>query len=144
MAAHARTSPQAKAAFSAAPPLPHLSKFGFVLATRFANGRDPQAQSGWLSCGSQRTGFAAPKCHSPLPSVPYAHDSFIRINRRLANSLETMKGANMQSTSGSGHGTVAVCSTPSPSLPSLTGWSRGRLHGRSLRAGQAGAPYRER
>ena len=30
------------------------------------------------------------------------------------------------------------------SAVSLTGWSRGRLHGRSLRAGRAGAPYRER
>ena len=162
-AAHARTSPQAKAAFSATPPLLHLLRFGFEPAMRFANGRDAQAQSGCLSfgsplaaqqrqsatrhrpvgclsCGSQRTGFAAPKCHSPLPSVPYAHDSFIRINRRLANSLETMKGANMQSTSGSNHGQVAVCSTPSASLPSLTGRSRGRLQVRIASATPSGAP----
>jgi hypothetical protein len=167
MAAHARTSPHARAAFSAAPPLPHLLRFGFLPAMWLAKRRDAQAQSGrlsfgslltaqqrqsatrhrlvgCLSFGSQRTGCAAPKCHSPLPSAAYPHDSFTRINRRLANSLETMKGAHMQSTSGSSHGQVAVCSTPSPSLLSLTVWSRGRLHGRSLRAGRAGAPYRGR
>ena len=39
---------------------------------------------------------------------------------RLADSLETSKGASVQHHCSSNHGTFAVCSTPSPSRPSLT------------------------
>jgi hypothetical protein len=150
MAAHARTSLQAKAASSAAPALPHVLRFGFLPAARFASERGALAQSGCLSfgslltaqqrqsatcnrlagrlsSGSQRSSYAAPKCHSPLPSAHRPNKPFARFNQRLANSLETMKGAHMKGTSEVNHGQVAVFSAPSSSLPSLTGRSRGRL-----------------
>jgi hypothetical protein len=39
---------------------------------------------------------------------------------RLADSLETSKGASLQHHCSSNHGQFVVCSTPSPSRPSLT------------------------
>jgi hypothetical protein len=55
MAAHARTSQQANAAFSAMPSLSHVLKFGLLLAMRCASERDAHAQSGCLPSGSLLT-----------------------------------------------------------------------------------------
>jgi hypothetical protein len=85
-------------------------------------------QVGRLSRGSQRTDQAA------------------RTNlRHLANSLEFNKQREAPMyLHGYQGGTASLCSTPSPSLPCLTHWSRGRPLSASLRPGQAGAPYRGR
>jgi len=86
---------------------------------------------------------AAPKCHMPSAlwaacpaavsatsrgaKVPFAIGLLAKHARwsstktaPLADSLQTSKGASVQHHCSSNHGTFAVCSTPSPSRPSLT------------------------
>ena len=122
-------------------------------------------RSGWLSVLRQPAHHrAAPKCHMPSArqaacpaavsathrgaKVPFAISLLAEQARRsstktahLADSLETSKGASVQHHCSSKHGTFAVCSTPSPSRPSLTVRSRGRLHHRASCSRQTGAPY---
>jgi len=101
-------------------------------------------RSGWPSVLRQPAHQAAAlKCHTPLAlwaacpvavsstsrdaKVPFAISLLIKQARcsstrsaRLANSLETSKGAFVQHHCSSNHGQFSVCSTPSPSRPSLT------------------------
>jgi hypothetical protein len=107
---------------------------------------------------------ATPKCHMPSAlwaaclaavsstsrgaKVPFAigllaqqHRRSSTGPRRLAHCFQTSKGASVQHHCSSNHGTFAVCSTPSPSRPSLTVRSRGRLHHRASCLRQTGAPY---
>lgn len=122
-------------------------------------------RSGWLSVLRQPAHHrAAPKCHMPSAlraacpaavsatsrgaKVPLAISLLAEHARwsstktaRLADSLETSKGASVQHHCSSNHGAFAVCSTPSPSRPSLTVRSRGRLHHRASCLRQTGAPY---
>ena len=122
-------------------------------------------RSGWLSVLRQPAHHrAAPKCHRPpalWAACPVAVSSTSRGAKvpfaigllakqawwsstktaRLADSLETSKGASVQHHCSSNHGQVAVCSTPSTPRPSLTVRSRGRLHHRASCLRQTGAPY---
>lgn len=101
-------------------------------------------RSCWLSVLRQPAHpSAALKCHTPSAlwaaclaavsatsrgaKVPFAIGLLAEHARRpstktarLADSLETSKGASVQHHCSSNHGQVAVCSTPSPSRPSLT------------------------
>lgn len=81
-------------------------------------------QTGRLSYGSRRTDLAS-RMNSP----------------HLANSLETQKGASMQTPSEPAIGTASVLSSPSPSFTSLTGRSRWTPNVLLTWQGQAGAPY---
>ena len=101
-------------------------------------------RSGWPSVLRQPARqTAAPKCHMPSAlgaacpaavtstsrgaKVPFAIGLLAKHARRsstktarLANSLETSKGASVQHHCSSNHGQFAVCSTPSPSRHNLT------------------------
>ena len=122
-------------------------------------------RSGWLSVLRQPAHHrAAPKCHMPSAlraaclaavsatsrgaKVPLAISLLAEQARRsstkperLAHWFQTSKGASVQHHCSSNHGQVAMCSTPSPSLHSLTGRSRGRLLHRASCLRQTGAPY---
>lgn len=150
IAAHARTPRQACVAFSAAPSLSRVLRFGALLSTRPAIRRGAHAQSGCLSLSAASEPISSAK-------VPHAialasclsfgsqrttarHQSATRhcqvisdysitsaSQRHLANSLANLKGARMQGSSRSNGSRVIVFSTPSTSLPSLTSCSTGRL-----------------
>ena len=101
-------------------------------------------RSGWLSVLRQPAHHrAAPKCHRPPAlwaacpvavsstsrgaKVPFAFGLLAERAQwsstktaRLAHCFQTSKGASVQHHCSSNHGQVAVCSTPSPSRPSLT------------------------
>jgi hypothetical protein len=101
-------------------------------------------RSGWLSVLRQPAHpSAAPKCHTPSAlwaacpaavsstsrgaKVPFAIGLLAKQawwsstkTARLADSLETSKGASVQRHCSLNHGQVAVCSTPSTPRPSLT------------------------
>ena len=101
-------------------------------------------RSGWLSVLRQPAHHrAAPKCHTPSAlraaclaavsatsrgaKVPFAIGLLAKHARwsstktaRLADSLETSKGASVQHHCSSNHGTSAVCSAPSTPRHSLT------------------------
>ena len=122
-------------------------------------------RSGWLSVLRQPAHHrAASKCHTPSAlraacpaavssthrgaKVPFAISLLAEQARRsstktarLAHCFQRSKGASVQHHCSSNHGQVAVCSTPSPSRPSLTVRSRGRLHHRASCSRQTGAPY---
>ena len=145
---HARAPFHAKAAFSAAHASAPCSRFGVSVATRLAKGRDAQAQSGRLSCGSlltaqqrqsatrlrlvgrpscggQRTGFALPASTSVGHNLRQSNQEGVVMCRPSICSV--CQGLGL--------------STPSPSLACLTGRSRGRSYSCSPCVGQVGAPY---
>ena len=122
-------------------------------------------RSGWRSVLRQPAHQAAAlKCHAPSAlwaacpaavsstsrgaKVPFAISLLAEQARwsstkpgRLAHCFQTSEGASVQHHCSSNHGTFAVCSTPSPSRPSLTVRSRGRLHHPASCLRQTGAPY---
>ena len=121
-------------------------------------------RSGWLSVLRQPAHHrAASKCHTPSAlraacpaavsstsrgaKVPFAIGLLAKQawwsstkTARLADSLETSKGASVQHHCSSNHGQVAVCSTPSTSRHSLTVRSRGRLLHRAFLPTPNGRP----
>ena len=122
-------------------------------------------RSGWLSVLRQPAHHrAASKCHRPSAlraaclaavsathrgaKVPFAIGLLLNHGpwsstktTRLADSLETSKGASVQHHCSPNHGQVAVCYTPSTPRHSLTVRSRGRLLHRAFCLRQTGAPY---
>lgn len=107
------------------PPFGLSVLFGSQRTTALRQSATRHRQVGRLSCGSRRTDRAA-RMNSP----------------HLANSLEINKQWEAAMYLHEHEcSTAFVGSSPSPSLPSLTHWSRGRPLTASLRLGQAGAPY---
>jgi hypothetical protein len=106
----------------------------------------------WLSVLRQPAHqFAAPKCHTPSSSWPPvlrrpAHQSSGSREPEASGKLSGNHKQWEESVYFHKHecSTAFLFSSPSPSRPCLTSWSRGRRHCASLRQGQVGAPYRWR
>jgi hypothetical protein len=150
---HARTSRHAISAFFATHALKPCFTFGASESMRHAIGRGAHAQSGCLSFGSP---LISQRRQSATRHRQMGRASFGARRTGCVSPRSTGIGQNLWKHQLSKweapvylheheDGTAFLCSSPSPSLASLTGWSRGRPVTAS-RFGNAkrGAPYRRR